>query len=55
MFLEEHKIVPSPAPTTMSPAERVFFAWDASNISYEVNAPEPRPMTEIERLYSELL
>lgn len=55
VFLEEHKIVPSPAPTTMSPAERVFFAWDASNISYEVNAPEPRPMSEIERLYSELL
>jgi hypothetical protein len=55
VFLEEDKIAPSPASTTMSPAERAFFAWDASNISYEVNAPEPRPMTEIERLYSELL
>ncbi|RVH86309.1 biotin biosynthesis protein BioC [Sinorhizobium meliloti] len=48
-------LAPSPATTTMSPAERAFFAWDASNISYEVDAPEPRPMTEIERLYSELL
>ncbi|ASQ04167.1 biotin biosynthesis protein BioC [Sinorhizobium meliloti WSM1022] len=55
VFLEEDKIAPSPATITMSPAERAFFAWDASNISYEVDAPEPRPMTEIERLYSELL
>ncbi len=55
VFLEEDKIAPSPASTTMSPGERAFFAWDASNISYEVDAPEPRPMTEIERLYSELL
>lgn len=55
VFLEEDKIAPSPASTTMSPVERAFFAWDASNISYEVDAPEPRPMTEIERLYSELL
>ncbi|MCM5694097.1 biotin biosynthesis protein BioC [Sinorhizobium meliloti] len=55
VFLEEDKIAPSPTTTTMSPVERAFFAWDASNISYEVDAPEPRPMTEIERLYSELL
>ncbi|PST24687.1 biotin biosynthesis protein BioC [Mesorhizobium plurifarium] len=55
VFLEEDKTALPPNPTTTPDAERASFAWDASNISYEDNAPEPRPMTEIERLYSELI
>ncbi|ABR60021.1 biotin biosynthesis protein BioC [Sinorhizobium medicae] len=54
VFLEENKTALSPA-TAPPPAERAYFAWDASNISYEHEAPEPRLMTEIERLYSELI
>jgi hypothetical protein len=55
VFLDEDKAAPLPAPALMAPVERALFAWDASNISYEDDAHEQRRMTEVERLYSELL
>ncbi|WEX78854.1 biotin biosynthesis protein BioC [Sinorhizobium numidicum] len=52
VFLDEDK-APSEA-STAPPTENAFFGWDRSNISYEDQTAEPRPISEIERLYSEL-
>jgi hypothetical protein len=55
VFLDEDKTASTVVSTDLASAECPFFGWDASNISYEVEAPEPRSLSEIERLYSELL
>ncbi|OHV85197.1 biotin biosynthesis protein BioC [Ensifer sp. LCM 4579] len=55
VFLDEDKTVSSAAPLDPEPADERFLGWDASNISYETEAPESRSLSEIERLYSELL
>lgn len=54
VFLDENKAAHSEDPGTAQPIEREFFGWDRSNISYEDQPPEPRSVSEIERLYSEL-
>lgn len=55
VFLDQDKSASSAGSSTVALAEEPFFGWEASNISYEVEAPEPRSLSEIERLYSELL
>lgn len=55
VFLDEDKTMSSPTALDSAPAEEPFFGWDVSNISYESEAPESRSLSEIERLYSELL
>lgn len=59
VFLNEDKTTFSTRSAAAPAAERAFFAWDASNISYEDmsddEATGPRSLSEIERLYSELL
>jgi hypothetical protein len=55
VVLDEDKTAYPTTPTTPPPAEKAVFAWDASNISYEDEAREPSSLSQIERLYSELL
>lgn len=52
VLLEEDKTAQSEAP--VRPAGRQIFAWDLTSVSYEEELTEPRPVSEIERLYSEL-
>ncbi len=55
VFLDEDKTASSTVAPPLAPAGEPIYGWDASNISYEIEAPEPRSLSEIERLYSELL
>lgn len=53
VLLEEDKTAQSEAPA--APAGRQIFAWDLTSISYEDEPTERRAVSEIERLYSELI
>lgn len=55
VFLDQDKTASSAVSTDPVSADMPLFGWEASNISYEVETPEPRSLSEIERLYSELL
>lgn len=53
VLLEEDKTALSEVPAV--PAGRQIFAWDLTSISYEDEPTERRAVSEIERLYSELI
>lgn len=53
VLLEEDKTAQSETP--VSPTGRQIFAWDLTNISYEEEQTERRSVSEIERLYSEMI
>lgn len=53
VLLEEDKTALSEAP--VQPEGRQIFGWDLTSISYEDEATERRSVSEIERLYSELI
>ncbi|HEV7309433.1 biotin biosynthesis protein BioC [Ensifer sp.] len=53
VLLEEDKTAQSE--TRVDPAGRQIFAWDVTSISYEDDPTERRSVSEIERLYSELI
>ncbi|MGE6783094.1 biotin biosynthesis protein BioC [Ensifer adhaerens] len=53
VLLEEDKTAQSE--TLANPAGRQIFAWDLTSISYEENQTERSSVSEIERLYSELI
>lgn len=55
VFLDEDKTASSAGASTSTLADELFPGWEASSISYESEAPEPPALSEIERLYSELL
>lgn len=55
VFLDEDKTASPTVAPPLATAGEPIYGWDASNISYELEAPEPRSLSEIERLYSELL
>ncbi|MDK1376614.1 MULTISPECIES: biotin biosynthesis protein BioC [unclassified Sinorhizobium] len=54
VFLDEDKAVHTDVPPSALRTEGGGFDWNKSNISYEDQPPEPRSVSEIERLYSEL-
>ncbi|MDK1492265.1 biotin biosynthesis protein BioC [Sinorhizobium sp. 7-81] len=54
VFLDEDKVAQPEIPPSASRVGGGPFDWDKSNISYEDQSPEPRTVSEIERLYSEL-
>ncbi|APG84418.1 hypothetical protein [Sinorhizobium americanum] len=55
VFLDEDKTVTSVGSTDLPVRETPFVGWDVGSISYEEQPPESRSLSEIERLYSELL
>ncbi|MBP2238062.1 hypothetical protein J2Z31_004589 [Sinorhizobium kostiense] len=55
VFLDEDKTASSTVSSALAAADEPIYGWDASKISYELESPEPRSLSEIERLYAELL
>ncbi|MCA1365986.1 biotin biosynthesis protein BioC [Bradyrhizobium sp. BRP14] len=55
VVLDEDKKASSTVSATPPLADKAVFAWDVSSISYEDEAREPNSLSQIERLYSELL
>lgn len=55
VFLDQDKAVSSGGSADLSTLEAPFVGWDVGSISYEEQPPESRALSEIERLYSELL
>ncbi|OCP00955.1 MULTISPECIES: biotin biosynthesis protein BioC [unclassified Ensifer] len=53
VLLEEDKTAQSEAP--VHPSGRQIFGWDLTSISYEDEQTERRSVSEIERLYAELM